>query len=102
MRQIQTTNHTYYLYEEGELILESRRANTTGKYGLWIGIHRGTLTSREDSNPTFEYETYQEAVAAFEREAHHFARLGRYIWHASIIAPDGTRSMLVDGAPYRR
>jgi hypothetical protein len=101
MRQIQTTNHTYYLYEEGELILGSR-ANTTGLYGLWVGIHQGTLTSRDNNSPTFEYETYQEAVAAFEREAHHFARLGCYIWHASIIAPDGTHSKLVEGAPYRR
>jgi hypothetical protein len=102
MNQLQTTNYTYNLYSENELILESRRANTTGKYGLWFGIHRGRLTSREDSNPTFEYDTYQEAVDQFEREAHHFARLGCYIWHASIIAPDGTRSMLVGGAPYRR
>jgi hypothetical protein len=101
MSVLKTTNYTYRLYEEGEYTSEGQ-TNTTGKYGLWFGIHRGTLMSRDEDGATFRYDTYQEAVEAFQRNAHHFAQFGYYIWHASIIAPDGTRHRLVDGAPYRR
>lgn len=96
MRQLKTANYTYQRYERGECILNP--ASNHNLYRLWFGTHNGTLMSRDEA--VSYHDTYEEAENALMHKAHHFAALGGYIWHASIVEPDGTRHKLVEGAPY--
>ena len=91
-------NHTY---AEGEMILHGKLHNPTGRWGLFYGIHRGTLMSRDADGVDYRYASFAECKAALAEAAAHFARLGYSIWFAQAVAPDGTQHKLVNGAPYR-
>jgi len=72
---------------------------TTPKWRLDYGIHRGTLVSR-DSDVSL-YDSEAEARAAFQRK-HAFHRgFGYSVWYAYLYAPDGTKTVLHPGTPYR-
>lgn len=73
-----------------------------GLWGLHYGIHRGTLTSRDSTLPTWEYGSVDECRAALKRHMDDFyTGIGCFIWFAYAIAPDGTKYRIARGADYQ-
>lgn len=68
------------------------------KFVLNHGCHQGTLISRDSGIE--EYDTYDEAYAAYIRHRDFYRSIGYMIWFAEIIAPDGTKTHL-ESNPYR-
>lgn len=66
------------------------------------GIHRGTLTSRDSTDPR-EFETEEEARAYGEQIAKSFNRadgtdsIGCHLWFLKMYRPDGTTVALRPG-----
>ena len=70
-----------------------------GKWTLTIGIHRGTLMSRDTEQPKKlnSRKECEDAVRVAERQ---YAELGCYIWFANAVDPDGQTHRLHPGTPY--
>ena len=67
------------------------------KFILSIGCHRGTLTSRDSENRTFD--TYDEAHKSYLDSKAGWKRFGYVVWFAKITAPDGQETHL-ESNPY--
>lgn len=77
--------------------------NDTGKWVLNIGIHQGTITSRDMERT--EHEDEAQARQAYQDAKRQYASFGCQIWFARMIAPgapyDTGWVSLDAGAPYR-
>ena len=80
------------------LITQTEERSVEDKYILSLGIHRGTLLSRDSG--TSEHDTYKEAYDTYLQRRKFFNSIGYQIWFADIIAPDGTKTHL-ESNPYR-
>jgi hypothetical protein len=69
------------------------------KWKFHIGIHRGTLTSRDSENPK-ELGSLEECQKAAQDALRDYTRLGCYIWFCYAISPEGERITLIEGEPY--
>lgn len=69
-----------------------------GKFVLNHGCHRGTLMSRDSSNPEY-FDTYDEAYKSYQEHSNFYRSIGYQIWFADIVAPDGTKTHL-ESNPY--
>lgn len=67
-------------------------SETSGKFTLHHGCHRGTITSRDSTSA--EYDTYLEAYSAYLDHREFYASIGYKIWFAEIIRPDGSKLAL--------
>jgi hypothetical protein len=78
--------------------------NDTGKWLLSIGIHRGTLTSR-DSDQT-RHDSEPAARQAYRTAKDYYTSTGTQIWYANMLppgAPYSTGWIILDhGVPYAR
>lgn len=68
------------------------------KWTLTIGIHRGTLTSRDVEHPK-EFDTYEEILAEVSKARREYASFGYVIWFANVVSPDGEKSC-IESNPY--
>jgi hypothetical protein len=68
------------------------------KWTLTIGIHRGTLMSRDVEQPK-EFDTYEEVVAEVNKARKDYASYGYVIWFANVVSPDGKESC-IESNPY--
>lgn len=78
----------------------SKKTKPKPKWKFHIGIHRGTLTSR-DSEPPKEVDSLPECRTMALKAMREYAQLGCLIWYCYAISPTGKRVTLIDGAPYR-
>ena len=72
-----------------------------GKYLLSIGIHRGTITSRDVEQPK-EVASPEAARAELAKATTEYASFGCQIWFAVLYNDQGEATQLVAGAPYSR
>lgn len=63
------------------------------KYMLEIGIHNGTLVSRDSEQPKF-YDTEDEALSEFYKARTWYRSIGYMIWYAYLTNPDGNKRVL--------
>jgi len=73
-----------------------------------IGIHRGTMTSRDNNlvyehfddptKPLISLEECRETAKKWEESYH---SMGYFIWFGTAISPDGEPTDVLQGAPYR-
>ena len=76
---------------------------------LSIGIHSGTMMSRDSRSHTVKFhdssaplESLEDCIECHQAWEANYRGMGYYIWFASAIAPDGTQhSNLVRSVPYR-
>jgi hypothetical protein len=94
--------HEYTRYEEGQSTLRQGSPSPNGKWGISIGIHQGTITSRDTDETSWEHDSFQACQDALTQAIAYLTPRGCYIWFAEAIAPDGTRHKLTEGAPYQR
>ena len=66
---------------------------------LFLGIHRGTLTSRDSEQPRTlsSLEACREEAGQAESE---YRRMGCQIWFGYATGPAGERVKLLEGEPY--
>jgi hypothetical protein len=69
------------------------------QWRLSIGIHKGTLMSRDTDNRTFN--SLEECKRDVRQTEENMARIGYYIWFAKAYGPDGEEIKLHEGTPYR-
>jgi hypothetical protein len=69
------------------------------KWHFHVGIHRGTITSR-DSEPPKEMDSLAECEAAATKARRDYAQLGCQIWFCYAMSPEGERHTLIPGEPY--
>lgn len=70
------------------------------QWKLTIGIHRGTLMSR-DASASY-HDTLDECRTVFKKEEKHFKEnLGCQIWFATAKGPGAETVQLSQGTPYR-
>lgn len=70
-----------------------------GEWKLSIGIHRGTLMSRDSEDPKTRKslkECFDEAIEAFKW----YSRLGCQCWFCYALSPKGERITLIESQPY--
>jgi len=82
--------------------------NTSENWRLSIGVHRGTITSRESevmsehfddpSKPLTSLEECRETAKKWEQQ---YRSLGCQIWYGRAISPDGFHTPVLQGVPYR-
>jgi hypothetical protein len=65
-----------------------------------IGIHRGTMTSR-DSEPPKPAASLDECKVMSVKAERDYASFGCQIWYCYAMSPDGERHTLIEGADYR-
>lgn len=70
------------------------------KWKFHIGIHRGTLMSR-DAEPPKDVDSLPECRTMALKAMRNYSRLGCLIWYCYAVSPTGERVTLIDGAPYR-
>jgi hypothetical protein len=63
------------------------------KWELVIGIHNGTLMSRDVGHPK-EFDTYEEVVAEWKSARESYRSFGYMIWFANVTSPTGEKSCL--------
>lgn len=66
---------------------------------LTIGIHAGTLISRNIGNPR-TFATKEEAMKVYQDDKKWYRRMGYMIWFANLTDPDGNMVCL-ESNPYR-
>lgn len=71
----------------------------TPKWTLFLGIHRGTLTSR-DSEPPKPLDSLEECEQQGKTALQEYERLGCQCWYCYAISPTGERHTIVKGQPY--
>jgi hypothetical protein len=69
------------------------------KWKFHVGIHRGTMTSRDMEQPK-ELDSLYECTKAAHSALLGHASMGCYIWFCYAISPEGERITLIEGAPY--
>ena len=72
-----------------------------GKYLVAIGIHTGTITSR-DSAILGEYDSPAEARREAAKAKAGYTRLGCKIWYINMYDDQGKLTVLDHGMPYLR
>jgi hypothetical protein len=65
-----------------------------------IGIHRGTLTSR-DAEPPKEIESLEKCQRLAHDSEREYASFGCKIWYCYAVSPEGQRHTLIEGEPYQ-
>jgi protein tyrosine phosphatase (PTP) superfamily phosphohydrolase (DUF442 family) len=66
---------------------------------LHIGIHRGTITSRDSEQPK-KMATLQECIDAAEDAFKWYRSIGCMCWFCYAIGPGGNRHQLIASEPY--
>ena len=66
---------------------------------LIVGIHRGTITSRDCSDSY--HDTLDECRERFLKDKNYYSRMCCQIWFATAHGPQGETVQLSQGAPYR-
>ena len=97
------STHEYERFTEGQHAHKPEGAQPTpnGKWGFTYSIHTGTLMSRDsDGRVVYEYDSFAGCQDALTAAIAAEAQLRHFIWHATAIAPDGTRHRLCEGAGY--
>lgn len=69
------------------------------KWRMTIGIHKGTLMSRDRERPK-EKDSLEECLAEVAQAEKWYNSIGYYIWFANAIDPDGKNHALHPGTPY--
>ena len=69
------------------------------KWSLTIGIHRGTITSRDTEHPK-QMDSLEACQKEVNRAELEYARFGCYIWFARAVDPEGKTYRLHPGTPY--
>lgn len=75
-----------------------RECNLT-PWTLHIGIHRGTITSRDSKQPTPK-ASLQACADAARSNFRWYHSVGCQCWFCYAVGPDGTRHTLIDSQPY--
>jgi hypothetical protein len=70
------------------------------KWKFQIGIHRGTLTSR-DSGADQEFDSLAECHAEAGKAKANYAGMGYQIWFCRAVGPNGEKHTLLPSQPYR-
>jgi hypothetical protein len=80
--------------------IDTKTLTARVKWEFHVGIHRGTITSRDSEPPkdADSLEQCQEMAAEAERQ---YAQLGCQIWYCYAMSPSGERTTLIEGADYR-
>lgn len=68
------------------------------KWGLSIGIHRGTVISRDTDYQ--QYNSRQEAIDSYNQQVVLYASSGYYVWYANLFSPQGEKEVLAQETPY--
>jgi hypothetical protein len=76
------------------------RAVPSPPWMFHVGIHRGTLTSR-DSEPPKEAESLAQCREWAHEALLGYASLGCHIWYCYAISPEEVRHTLIEGVDYR-
>ncbi len=69
------------------------------KYILKVRTHSGTLMSRDVDNPK-EFSSKEEALEEFKQDKEWYNSIGRKIWFANIIYPNGKEETLESNEYY--
>lgn len=77
----------------------STEVQESQKWKLHVGIHQGTLVSR-DSKLT-EHDSLEECRESMRKEGSFLTSMGYYIWFAYAFSPSGKKIILHQGTPYR-
>lgn len=70
------------------------------KWEFHVGIHRGTITSR-DSEPPKDAESLEQCQEWAREALLGYASLGCHIWYCYAMSPSGERTTLIEGVDYR-
>jgi hypothetical protein len=73
--------------------------STSKEFTLTIGIHSGTLTSRDFEEPKF-FDTLEECKFEVVRAEIQYARIGCYIWFAHAIDKEDNITKFHPGTHY--
>lgn len=73
--------------------------NDQQKWMLIAGCHKGTLMSRDSGAD--EFDTREDAVAAFAQMKRVWESIGYQVWFATLRSPEGKEEVLDHGTPYR-
>lgn len=65
---------------------------------LVIGIHRGTIMSRDASDSY--HDSLEQCREVFEIEKRHYESMGCQIWFATAHGPDDRTLHISQGTPY--
>jgi hypothetical protein len=76
------------------------RAEPTPPWMFHVGIHRGTLTSR-DGEPPKEAKSLEQCQEWAREALLGYASLGCQIWYCYAMSPTLERITLIPGEPYR-
>jgi len=68
-------------------------------WSLHIGIHRGTLTSRDSEMPK-PMASLQACADAARTAFREYACMGCQCWFCYAVGPDGQRHTLIESQPY--
>ena len=68
-------------------------------YELTIGIHRGTLTSRDVEQPE-SFGSMDDCIKAVAKAKAFYSGIGYKIWFAEVMKPDGTTTTLEQNTNY--
>jgi hypothetical protein len=73
-----------------------------------IGIHRGTLTSRDSQVVAEHFDDHTKPLTSLEEVTETakkwqstYARSGYVIWFAKALSPEGTETTVLQGTSYR-
>lgn len=69
------------------------------KWEFHVGIHRGTITSRDSEGPK-PAESLAECQAMAARSEREYASFGCRIWYCYAMSPEGVRHTLIEGESY--
>lgn len=72
---------------------------TEQKWTLKIGIHRGTLTSRDHEQPK-KFDDREAALAEYYKAKKWYRSIAYQIWYAELVSPDGEKEMLEQNSYY--
>jgi len=68
-------------------------------YELTIGIHCGTITSRDVEQPE-SFESMGDCIKAVAKAKTFYRGIGYKIWFAEVKNPDGTKTTLEQNTNY--
>ncbi len=76
------------------------RAVPSPPWMFHVGIHRGTLTSRDSEQPK-EAESLKQCQEWAREALLGYASLGCQVWYCYAMSPEGERTTLIQGSDYR-
>lgn len=71
-----------------------------GKWTLHMGFHRGTMLSRDLTNPT-KHDSLETCIHVFRDRERMMNSIGYSVWFAKAIGPNEEETTLHVGVPYR-